>query len=131
MAAPGCNAEGGSPAQAIRVVDTIPTLPWPTQWDASAHFFDQHRLDYTGLSREHALECGWKLAIHSDDIPRLVEAFQEAVRRVQLFKVEVPFRRFDVEYGWFLFPGNPLCDESGNVVKWYGTNIQLEDRKRA
>jgi PAS domain-containing protein len=60
-----------------------------------------------------------------------MEAFQEAVRRVQLSNVEGRFRRFDAEYRWFLFRGNPLCDESGNVVKWYGTNTDLEDRKRA
>ena len=94
MAAPGCNSEGSSPARAIRVVNTIPTLPWSARRDASAHFFDRRWLDYTGLSGEHALECGWKLAIQSDDIPRLVEAFQETVRRVRLFKVEDRFHRF-------------------------------------
>ena len=130
MAAPGCNSEASSTAQAIRVVDTIPTLPWSARRDASAHFFDQHWLDYIGLLRDHALDSGWKLAIHSDDIRRLMEAFQEAVRRVQFFKVGGRFRRFDGEYRWVVFRGNPLCDESGNV-KWYGTNTDLEDRKRA
>ena len=40
-------------------------------------------------------------------------------------------RRFDGEYRWFLFRANPLHDETGNIVKWYGTNIDIDDRKRA
>ena len=39
-------------------------------------------------------------------------------------------RRFDGAYRWFLFRANPLRDESGKIVKWYGTNIDIEDRKR-
>jgi PAS domain-containing protein len=40
-------------------------------------------------------------------------------------------RRFDGTYRWFLFRANPLRDESGNIVKWYGTNVDIEDRKRS
>ena len=40
-------------------------------------------------------------------------------------------RRFDGEYRWFLFRANPLRDESGKIVKWYGTNTDIDDRKRA
>jgi hypothetical protein len=40
-------------------------------------------------------------------------------------------RRFDGEFRWFLFRASPLRDESGKVVKWYGTNTDIEDRKRA
>ena len=77
------------------------------------------------------MDWGWKTAIHPEDLPRVLEAFQEYVNSAMPFEVEGRFRRFDGEYRWFLFRGNPLCDESGEVVKWYGTNTDLEDRKRA
>jgi PAS domain S-box-containing protein len=131
MGTSGDSGHDSAEARAIRlVVDTIPTLAWSAIPDGSADFFNQRWLDYTGLALEQALECGWKLAIHSDDLPLVMEAFQNAVRRVQPFQVEGRFRRFDGEYRWFLIRGNPLCDEGGNVVKWYGTNTEFEDRKR-
>jgi PAS domain S-box-containing protein len=113
------------------VVDTIPTLAWSADPDGSADFFNQRWLDYTGLSAEQALGSGWEAAIHSDDLPRILETFREALNSVKPYEVEGRFRRFDGEFRWFLFRASPLCDESGKVVKWYGTNTDIEDRKRA
>ena len=113
------------------VVDTIPTLAWSAGPDGSADFFNQHWLDYTGLSAKQALGWGWQVAIHADDLPRILETYREALNSVKPFEVEGRFRRFDGEFRWFLFRGSPLRDRSGNVAKWYGTNTDLEERKRA
>jgi C4-dicarboxylate-specific signal transduction histidine kinase len=45
--------------------------------------------------------------------------------------LEARLRRFDGEYRWFLFQADPLRDEAGNIVKWYGSSTDIEDRKRA
>src|SRR5258707_8986560 len=113
------------------VVDTIPTLAWSADPDGSADFFNQRWLDYTGLSAEQALGSGWEAAIHPDDLSRILETFREALNSVKPYEVEGRFRRFDGEFRWFLFRGSPLRDRSGKVAKWYGTNTDLEDRKRA
>src|ERR1700681_3310237 len=113
------------------VVDTIPTLAWSAGPDGSAEFFNQRWLDYTGLSVKQALGSGWEVAIHPDDLPRILETFREALNSVKPFEVEGRFRRFDGEFRWFLFRGSPLRDRSGKVAKWYGTNTDLEERKRA
>jgi len=113
------------------VVDTIPTLAWSAGPDGSADFFNQRWLDYTGLSAKQALGSGWEVAIHPDDLPRILETFREALNSVKPFEVEGRFRRFDGEFRWFLFRGSPLRDRSGTVAKWYGTNTDLEERKRA
>jgi len=113
------------------VVDTIPTLAWSARPDGSAEFFNQRWLDYTGLSAEQALDSGWQVAIHPDDLPRILETFREALNSAKPFEVEGRFRRFDGEFRWFLFRGSPLRDRSGKVAKWYGTNTDLEERKRA
>jgi PAS domain S-box-containing protein len=118
--------------QGIRlVVDTIPTLAWSARPDGSADFFNQRWLDYTGLSAKQALGSGWEVAIHPDDLPRILETFREALNSVKPYEVEGRFRRFDGEFRWFLFRGSPLRDRSGKVAKWYGTNTDLEERKRA
>src|SRR5262245_24309049 len=110
------------------VIDTIPTLAWASRPDGSVEFFNQRLLDYTGLSAEQALDWGWKVAIHPDDLPHILDVFQEAVNLVRPFEVEGRFRRADGVYRWFLFRGHPLCDQSGKVLKWCGTNTDLEDR---
>ena len=113
------------------VVDTIPTLAWSAGADGSADFFNQRWLDYTGLSAKQALGSGWEVAIHPDDLARILETFREALNSVKPYEVEGRFRRFDGEFHWFLFRGSPLRDRSGKVAKWYGTNTDLEERKRA
>jgi PAS domain S-box-containing protein len=113
------------------VVDTIPTLAWSADPDGSADFFNQRWLDYTGLSAEQALGSGWEAAIHPDDLSRILETFRQALNSVKPYEVEGRFRRFDGEFRWFLFRGSPLRDRSGKVAKWYGTNTDLEERKRA
>src|SRR5439155_2452290 len=99
------------------VVNTIPTLAWSAGPDASADFFNQRWLDYTGLSAKQALGSGWEVAIHPDERPRILETFREALNSAKPFEVE---GRFDGEFRWFLFRGSPLRDGSGKVAKWYG-----------
>src|SRR6267142_515350 len=124
--------EESGDVQNIRlVIDTIPTLAWSAGPDGSAEFFNQRWLDYTGLSAKQALGSGWEVAIHPDDLPRILETFREALNSVKPYEVEGRFRRFDGEFRWFLFRGSPLRDRSGKVAKWYGTNTDLEERKRA
>jgi PAS domain S-box-containing protein len=112
-------------------LDSIPTLAWSAASDGTAESFNQRWLDYTGLSAVAALGWGWKEAIHPDDLPRLLNAFQQARASGQPFEFEGRLRRFDGEFRRFLMRGNPIRDERGNVVKWYGTNTDLEDRARA
>src|SRR3989442_16021488 len=70
-------------------------------------------------------------SIHPDELPRILETSLEALNSVKPYEVEGRFRRFDGEFRWFLFRGSPLRDRLGKVAKWYGTNSDLEDRKRA
>src|SRR6201998_2693065 len=113
------------------VVDPIPTLAWSADPDGSAEFFNQRWLDYTGLSAEQALGSGWEVAGYPDDPARILKIFRGALNSVRPYEVEGRFRRFDGEFRWFLFRGSPLRDRSGKVAKWYGTNTDLEERKRA
>jgi len=132
MASSRHGSEEPGDIQDIRlVVDTIPALAWSAGPDGSAEFFNQRWLDYTGLSAEQALGSGWEVAIHPDDLPRILEVFREGLNSVKPYEVWGRFRRFDGEFRWFLFRGSPLRDRSGKVAKWYGTNTDLEERKRA
>ena len=82
------------------------------------------------MTADQAQGWGWGTAIHPDDVDRLVQYWQSCLASGTPVEVEARMRRFDGVYRWFLFRANPLRDESGNIVKWYGTNIDIEDRKR-
>ena len=113
------------------IIDTIPTLAWCTLPDGSAEFINQRWLDYMGLSAEEARDWGWRVAIHDEDSTELVETWRAAVATGEPFEAEARLRRADGEYRWFLFRAVPLRDELGNIIQWYGTNTDIEDRKQA
>ena len=112
------------------VMNTIPTTAWTSRPDGYCDFLNQRWLDYAGMSGEQAQAWGWTAAIHPDDVGGLVEYWQSCLASGMPAQTEARMRRFDGAYRWFLFRANPLRDESGNIVKWYGTNIDIEDRKR-
>ena len=113
------------------IIDTIPTLAWCTLPDGSAEFINQRWLDYMGLSAEEARDWGWRVAIHDEDSTELVDTWRAAVATGEPFEAEARLRRADGEYRWFLFRAVPLRDELGNIIQWYGTNTDIEDRKQA
>ncbi len=132
MAATRHHFEQARQAQDVRlVVDTIPTLAWSARSDGSADFFNQRWLDYTGLSDEQAREWGWTVALHPDDLNGLVDYWRSVLVSGEPGEIEGRLRRFDGVYRWFLFRATPSFDDDGRVVKWFGTNTDIEDRKRA
>ena len=112
-----------------KTIDTIPALAWSARPDGSADFFNQHYLDFVGLSAEQAQDWGWTVAVHPDDLNGLAGSWRSIMASGKAGEREARLRRFDGEYRWFLFRANPLRDESGNIVKWFGINTDIEDRK--
>lgn len=113
------------------IVNTVPALAWSARPDGSAEFFNQYYLAYVGLPLEQLQGSGWTVAVHPDDLGALIAAWQSMMAAGKAGEVEGRLRRFDGEYRWFLFRTNPMLDESGNILKWYGTNADIHDRKRA
>jgi len=74
---------------------------------------------------------GGNRSFHRDDIQQLESWSQELLQSQEAGTTEVRLRRFDGSYRWFLVFANPLRQESGSIVAWYGTNIDIEDRKQA
>jgi PAS domain S-box-containing protein len=111
------------------VIDTIPTLVWRAGPEGIPDFLNQPALDYTGLSLDQAT-TGWPRAFHPDDKKRMLEKWSAIRQSGMRGGLEARLRRFDGEYRWFLFRAEPLRDESGDIVKWYGSSTDIEDRKR-
>src|ERR1700681_4809444 len=112
-------------------IDTIPVLAWCSRPDGSNEFLNQRWLDYTGLTIEEARGRGWQVAIHPDDLSQLLDVWRGLLSSGKPGGLEARLRRADGVYRWFLFRVEPLHDAQGTIVKWYGTNTDIDDRKRA
>ena len=112
-------------------LETIPASVISTLPDGSIDFVNQRWLDYLGCSREQLLGSGWKQAIHPEDLDRVLNSWQAALAAGKSFEIELRRRGADSKYRWFLSRAVPLRDDKGNIVKWYATTFDIEDRKRA
>jgi formate hydrogenlyase transcriptional activator len=120
-----------SEATLRQTVDTIPTLAWSTLPDGFPEFLNQRWHEYTGLSPQESHGWGWQVAIHPEDLQRLMDTWMKILASGEPGELEARLRRHDGEYRWFLFRTAPFLDQVGNIVRWYGTNTDIDDLKRA
>src|SRR5712692_4213360 len=113
------------------VIDTIPAHAWSARPDGSVDFINQRFLEFTGRSMKDILGWGWGSLVHPDDLARYVGEWQAAVATAEPMESEARVRRMDGDYRWLLIRNVPLRDTLGNIVNWYGTAIDIEERRRA
>jgi len=113
------------------VIETIPCMAWSASADGAAQFFNRRWLDYAGLAADQVEDWGWTVVVHPDDLNVLVDYWRMLMTSGQSGEIEGRLRRFDGVYRWFLFRATPSVDETGRIVKWYGTNTDIEQRKTA
>jgi len=120
------------------ILDAIPTQAWSLRPDGTADYLNQRCLEYSGLSQNDAY--GWKVhdledvghGVHPEDATRVMTKWLHGILpSAKSGEFEVRLRRYDGEYRWFICRVEPLCDERGNVIRWYGTNTDIDDLKRA
>lgn len=109
------------------VIDTIPALVWSSLPNGHIDYLNRRWLEYTGLSLEKASGWGWQQAIHPEDLAGLAVYWKSLLAAGVTGEYEARLRRHDGIYRWFLFRGVPLHDASGALIKWYGTNTDVEE----
>jgi PAS domain S-box-containing protein len=112
------------------LVDALPGLGWSALPDGQAEFLNQRWLEYSGLTAEQAAGSGWLAVIHPADRKALIDYWQSCVSSGVPGDTEARIRRYDGAYRWFLFHASPLRDEAGNITRWFGSNIDIEERRR-
>ncbi|WP_050422102.1 PAS domain S-box protein [Bradyrhizobium tropiciagri] len=112
-------------------LDSIPAMAWRTRVDGSTEYINKRWLDYTGISLDQALGWQWFALIHPDDAPRLRDAWLQTLASEKPGEAEARMRGSDGSYRWFLIRAEPVRDEAGAVVAWYGTNTDIQDLKTA
>src|SRR5262249_27579331 len=112
-------------------LDSIPVAAWRTRADGFAEYFNKRWLDYAGVSLDQVLGWQWAGSFHPEDLPRVNDIWLQVLASEKPGEVEARIRRHDGSYRWFLARAEPLRDDTGRVVAWYGTNTDIEDRTQA
>jgi PAS domain S-box-containing protein len=113
------------------VIDTIPQQIMSGPNDGTLDFANAQWRSYTGLTLEELQARGWQRIVHPDDLEPLLKAVEESRAQGKPYEQEVRRRGADGQYRWFLTRGVPLKDSEGRIVRWYGSNTDIQDRKEA
>jgi PAS domain S-box-containing protein len=114
-----------------RLMDTIPVLLWSVLPNGAVEFCNQRWLDYTGMSLNEARAADWTAVIHPQDRSDLMDKWRAALTQGDSFEGEARMRRVDGSFRWFLIQAVPLRDSEGQIIRWCGTNTDIEELKRA
>jgi PAS domain S-box-containing protein len=120
-----------SQRQARQLADTMPHIVWTASADGAVDYFNGRWYEYTGMTPEASLALGWQSAVHPNDVERLFEVRDPAVKEGQVFQSEVRLRDREGNYRWHIVRSVPVRDRSGQVVRRSGTATDVDDRIRA
>jgi PAS domain S-box-containing protein len=113
------------------VVETIPAMVWTASPEGCVDYVNDCWLEYIGQSRDEFERRGWEALLHPEDRERSEIHWRATIGAGTQSEIEHRVRRADGEYRWLLARAVPLRDEDGNIVKWYGAVVDIEEKKRA
>jgi PAS domain S-box-containing protein len=114
-----------------QLANAVPAFVWTCDVSGGAIYLNEPWYEYTGRTPSDSLGFKWTQVVHPEDRDAYVREFHNAVQRGRTFEAEARFRRFDDEYRWFLSRAHPLRDPDGHVTAWFGSSIDIEEKRRA
>jgi len=114
-----------------QLAESLPQLVWTCQPDGPCDYLNRQWVEFTGVPEAQQHGFGWLAQLHPDDRAPAVAAWEAAVASCSDFRVEFRIRRHDGEYRWFDTQAIRLHDATGHTVKWFGSNTDITERKRA
>jgi PAS domain S-box-containing protein len=119
-----------SEAKFRQLADAMPQIVFSADPDGNVDYFNRQWYEYTGQPAGTTGFEGWKRVHTEEGLRRVAEAWPHALRTGEPYEIEYPLRRHDGEYRWHLGRALPIRDASGKVVRWFGTNTDIHDRKQ-
>jgi PAS domain S-box-containing protein len=113
------------------LAESLPNLVWTCRADGWCDYLSRQWVEYTGRPMEEQVGAGWAEHLHPDDRPHAEREWALAVQRKTAYDVEFRIKRHDGVYRWFMTRAIPLLDSRGQVVRWFGSNTDIEDYKFA
>jgi PAS domain S-box-containing protein len=112
------------------LAEAIPVMIWTALPDGQLDYITERVATYFGLPAERILAEGWRDVVHPDDIGDVGASWQHSLATGEPYKVEFRLRAADGTYRWHLGRALPQRDADGRIVRWFGTNTDIEDQKR-
>jgi PAS domain S-box-containing protein len=112
------------------MLETLPHFVWTCFPDGRCDYLSRQWVEYTGVPEADQLGFGWLAQLHPEDARRTAPAWQDAIRRGVVFDVDYRIRRADGVYRWFKTRAVPMRDKDGAIVRWMGSNTDVDDQKR-
>lgn len=112
------------------LVDSIPALAWTARADGWIDFYNQRWYDYTGTTPAQMEGWGWQSVHDPALLPAVLERWNTSIRTGQPFEMAFPLRGADGKFRWHLTRVNPLLDAQGRVIRWFGTNTDINTQVR-
>jgi PAS domain S-box-containing protein len=109
------------------LAESLPQMIWTCTRDGYCDYLSRQWLDYTGRSESQQLGRGWMEQVHPDDRVRVDIEWARVLSSGDTYDVSYRIRRFDGVYRWFKTRGVPLRDPAGRILKWFGSNTDIED----
>jgi PAS domain S-box-containing protein len=118
-----------SESQLRDLTESLPQLAWTCLAEGPCDYLSRQWIDYTGVPEYEQLGYGWLQQLHPDDRERVQRQWTSVVGDSLPFDIEFRIRRADGAYRWFRTRAIPLRDNDGRIVKWYGSNTDIDDYK--
>ena len=114
-----------------QIIDSAPALIHTSRPDGYLDFFNQGWLNFVGQPPEKLLGWEWTSFIHPEDVEAFVQKWRQSIATGEHFEGTARVRRADGEYRWMLHHKLAMRDDDGKILKWHGSSIDIEERKRA
>jgi PAS domain S-box-containing protein len=108
------------------IADAVPQMMWSALADGYLDWYNARWYEYTGQTREEAAGWGWQAVHHPVDLPGVMEAWPGSIASGEPFEMEFRLRRADGVFRWFLTRAIPVRDAAGAIVRWYGSNTDID-----
>ena len=115
----------------LQIIDTVPSHLWSANPAFEPTRLNQRLLDYFGRRFEDFQHGGWEAFLHPDDLPETAKAISHAVQTGAYFQVVHRLRRADGEFRWHHARAEPLRDQQGRIIQWYGLSVDIDEAKKA
>ena len=112
------------------LADSLPHLVWTCRADGPCDYLSPRWVAYTGVPESEQLGYGWLEQLHPDDRDRVIAEWAAVAARGESFDIEFRIRRADGVFRWFKTRAIPFRDNDGQLVKWFGSNTDIDDSKR-
>jgi PAS domain S-box-containing protein len=111
------------------LANSLPNLCWMAHPDGYIFWYNQRFYDYTGTTPDQITGWGWQCLHDPEMLPSILACWRTSLETGQPFEMEFPLRGADGTFRWFLTRIRPLQDSQGKIVRWFGSNIDIQEQR--